>query len=185
MDATEAIPILNSAIAELESMEPAWSNCRACPHSGKCCDNAFIHLVFPEEAATIASYLKAHPQKLAYARERASRSKSCYFHDPKSSECLIHDVRPVLCRWTPYTSHTSPDGSLGGFIRDENCNFTKISPRDSVVGLKPGMVEVYPKQGSVASQKMLHLQSMVPLHPLLRRVSECIDMNAVLSLTNV
>lgn len=65
----DAIPILNEAISELESIEASWKNCRACPHSGKCCDGAFIKVVFPEEAKAIAEHLIAHPENW-YMRKR-------------------------------------------------------------------------------------------------------------------
>ncbi len=182
MNATDAIPILNEAISELESMEHSWKNCRACPHSGKCCDNAFINVVFPEEARAIAQHLKAHPEKLAYAEGRASRRKSCYFHNPSANQCLIHDIRPILCRWTPYTA-TAGGGSFHAFIRDESCNFTLVNEKDSVTSIKPGFVEVWPVLGTVRRQKFLNLQGIVALHPLLSRAHEAVDMDAVLALS--
>lgn len=182
MDATEAIPILNSAIAELESMEPAWSNCRACPHSGKCCDGAFINLVFPEEASAIAAHLREHPEKLTYAKERASRKKSCYFHDPKASQCLIHEVRPILCRWTPYSAATPQGGPVAAQFRDKSCNFTPVTAFNSVTSVKPGFLEIHPIFGLGKSQKMIHLQGTTALHPLLRRANQCVNMDAVMAM---
>lgn len=182
MQAKDAIPILDEAITELESIEASWKNCRACPHSGKCCDNAFINVVFPEEAKAIAEHLITHPAKLAYAKDRASRRKSCYFHNPHANECLIHSVRPILCRWTPYTA-TSVNNSVVAWIRDKSCNFTSVSKFDSVKNIKPGIIEIIPLKGAVSQQKLLHLQGMEALHPLLRRAHEAIDMDAVLALT--
>ena len=144
----DAIPILNEAISELESIEASWKNCRACPHSGKCCDGAFIKVVFPEEAKAIAEHLIAHPEKLVYAKERASRSKNCYFHNPHANECLIHSVRPILCRWTPYTA-TTGGNSFVAQIRDERCNFTPVRKIDSLKDIKPGIIEVIPYEGTV------------------------------------
>lgn len=177
----DAIPILNEAISELESIETSWKNCRACPHSGKCCDNAFINVVFPEEAKAIAEHLIAHPEKLVYAKERASRGKSCYFHNQQASECLIHSVRPILCRWTPYTA-TTGSNSVVAWIRDKSCNFTPVSKIDLVKNIKSGVIEVIPFKGTVKQQKFLHLQGIEALHPLLRRANEAIDMDAVLAL---
>lgn len=182
MLAKDAIPILNEAISELESIEASWKNCRACPHSGKCCDDAFINVVFPEEAKAIAEHLIAHPEKLVYAKERASRRKSCYFYNPHANECLIHSVRPILCRWTPYTA-TTGNNSFVAWIRDKNCNFTPVSKLDSVKNIKPGIIEVIPFKGTVKQQKFLHLQGIEALHPLLRRANEAIDMDAVLALS--
>ncbi|UHC89225.1 YkgJ family cysteine cluster protein [Klebsiella michiganensis] len=182
MLAKDAIPILNKAISELESIEASWKNCRACPHSGKCCDDAFIEVVFPEEAKAIAEHLISHPEKLVYAKERASRRKSCYFHNPHANECLIHSVRPILCRWTPYTALTDYN-SIVARIRDERCNFTPVRKIDSVKKIQPGIIEVIPYEGTVKQQKFLHLQGIEALHPLLRRAHEAIDMDAVLALS--
>ncbi|WP_442962479.1 YkgJ family cysteine cluster protein [Pseudomonas sp. BLCC-B112] len=182
MDAREAIPILNQAIAELEGIEPSWKNCRACPHSGKCCDDAFINLIFPEEALAIAEYLKAHPETHSYAKNRAARKKSCYFHDPKASQCLIHEVRPILCRWTPYTAVKPPGGQIAARLRDEECNFTSVSNFNPVVLIRPGFIEIRPAFGIGRSQKMLHLQGLTELHPLLRRAEECVNVDVVMSM---
>lgn len=179
MNATDAIPILEEAIAKLEAMEPSWKNCRACPHAGKCCDNAYINVVFPEEADAIAQHLRAHPEKLAYAENRFSRGKSCYFHDPGANQCLIHEVRPILCRWTPYTINTG-EGSYVGTIRDANCEFTSIKSNDLVTPVTPGFLEVWPASGAVKSQRFIHLQGINAMHPLLRRVGEAIQMKDVM-----
>ncbi|WP_185641245.1 MULTISPECIES: YkgJ family cysteine cluster protein [Burkholderia] len=181
MKAMDAIPILDAATAELESMEPSWRNCRACPHSGKCCDNARINLVFPEEATAIVQYLRAHPEKLAYAKSRFSRGKDCYFHDPSANQCLIHGVRPILCRWTPYTAFFNGDGPWTGKIRDANCNFSAIEKDDRVVSIKPGFVEIWPARGAVVQQKFIHLQAINALHPLLARVREAVEMRVVMN----
>lgn len=179
MKATDAIPILEEAIAKLESMEPSWKNCRACPHAGKCCDNAYINVVFPEEADAIGRHLRAHPEKLAYAEDRLSRGKSCYFHNPGANECLIHEVRPILCRWTPYTINTG-DGSYAGMIRYGSCEFTPIESKDLVTPVTPGFLKVGPASGVVDSQIFLHLQGIKAMHPLLRRASEAIEMRDVM-----
>ncbi|HEM7840135.1 YkgJ family cysteine cluster protein [Burkholderia multivorans] len=181
MKAMDAIPIIEAATAELESMEPSWRNCKACPHSGKCCDNAHISLVFPEEAAEIVEYLRANPEKMAYAKSRFSRGKDCYFHDPSANRCLIHDVRPILCRWTPHTTFFNGNGPWIGMIRDLNCGFTAIGKDDRVVPIKPGFVEVWPARATVTRQKFIHLQAINAIHPLLARVHEAVDMRVVLN----
>ncbi|HGY2353400.1 TPA: YkgJ family cysteine cluster protein [Citrobacter farmeri] len=181
MEVIEAIPILEKAILELESIDPSWKNCRECPHSGKCCDGAFIQVIFPEEAKAISDYLTANPDKLAYAEQRAAMHENCYFHDPKANKCLIHDVRPILCRWTPYTA-TTGGGSLNVKLRDKQCNFSSVSPFNSVRGLKPGFIEIFQIANPQKKTRFIHLQGLTDLHPLLQRSSETVDMDAVLTL---
>lgn len=182
MDVRDAIPILDHAIAELENIEPSWKNCRTCPHSGKCCDGAFIEVVFPEEATAIATYLRDHPAKLEYAKKRAEESKNCYFYDSTARQCLIHEVRPILCRWTPYTAIKQYGAPVHANYRDANCEFKQVSPLDKVKDIKPGFIEIVPFPGLGKGQKMLHLQGITPLHPLLRRSNECVDMNDVMAM---
>ncbi len=176
MDARNAITILEHAIHELEQLEPKWKNCRECPLSGKCCDGAFIYLIFPEEAEEISRYLQANPEKLAYAKKRAANKEGCYFYDKTASQCLIHDVRPLLCRWTPYTAMT-------GFYRDDQCNFEPFNVTDLATPIKPGFIEVKSIfAGAGKSQKMLHLQGMKKLWPLLERAKDCMNSDEVLKL---
>lgn len=181
MDVREAIPILEQAVAKLEAAEPAWKNCRSCPHGGKCCDGAPIDVVFPEEAEAIVTYLVENPEYLAYASKRASTGKLCYFHNPQAKTCLIHSVRPILCRWTPYSILTG-DGTPHGMIRDKYCNFSPIRSQDRISMVKPGILEVRPKFGPVKKQKFINLQGITSLHPLLARSAEAVTMASVLML---
>lgn len=181
MDVSEAIPILEQAVSKLEAIEPAWKDCRSCPHGGKCCEGAPIDVVFPEEAEAIINYLAVNPDYLAYASNRASAGKLCYFHDPKAKKCLIHSVRPILCRWTPYSILTG-DNTPHGMIRDKYCNFSPIRAQDRISMTAPGFLEVRPKIGPVKKQNFIHLQGITSLRPLLARSNEAVTLSTVLRL---
>jgi Fe-S-cluster containining protein len=181
MNAKDAIPILEEAIEKLESMEPTWKNCKACPNAGKCCDGAPI-IVFQEEWDAIAQYLKAYPKKLAYAADRFEQGKECYFHDPNATQCLIHEVRPLNCRWTPYTimAELKKEGPYTGWIRYKNCEFIKIKDYvDKVTPRPPYFLVVEPANGVVRQQIFLHLQGIKALHPLLKRNEEMVKIRDV------
>lgn len=170
MDAFTAIPILEGKLTELESSEPSWKNCRACPFSGKCCDGASLNL-FPEEKAAISDYLGRNPDVLRYALPRFKQGKKCYFYDKESSKCLIHEVRPLNCRWTPHAAFREEDGRHSVHVRDNQCNFTKkiVSPlhtTGSTITLSPE--DITPG----ANKTYISWQSISELHPLMERAHE-------------
>ncbi|HHK0531365.1 TPA: YkgJ family cysteine cluster protein [Pseudomonas aeruginosa] len=176
LQAKEAIPILEQAVERLESAEPSWTNCRACPHSGKCCDGATGILIFPEESAELSDYLKKNPEILIYAKKRLANKKGCYFHDPSSEACLVHTVRPILCRWTPYALFSNSDiGGVKGYIRSKDCSFTAIDSSNKVIAVSSEMVEVTSRillRDEGGNKKYLILQNVLGIRPLLGRSNE-------------
>ncbi|KAB7703681.1 hypothetical protein GBN33_00030 [Plesiomonas shigelloides] len=178
MDAFDAIPILESKISILESQEESWKNCRACPFNGKCCDGATL-IAFPEEIELIKKQLKRDQDVLAYAISRYKKGKACYFYDKESSRCLIHDVRPLNCRWTPYVAFSGNGCEFNVNIRSSSCDFSiqTIScekVEGNLISLPKGM------SSSDVNTLYLHWQSIVELHPLMKRASEMIELKTLM-----
>ncbi|WP_236206034.1 YkgJ family cysteine cluster protein [Pseudomonas tohonis] len=142
MKIKDAIKILNQHVSRLERIESSWSNCRSCPHGGACCIGVSNLLIFPEEQKTIKSHLRKNKEILAYAIQRLEKKQGCYFHSSESKTCLIHEVRPLNCRWTPYTAFPEPDGMLSISLRDENCKFEKHAVE--IESEKAGIIKIRP-----------------------------------------
>lgn len=178
MDAFSAIPILESKISHLESREESWKNCRACPFSGKCCDGATL-IVFPEEKLAIHKYLESNPDILQYATTRYKQNKTCYFYNKESSKCLIHEVRPLNCRWTPYAAFQDGNGGVSVNIRSAQCDFTKVSiPSAHAQG---NMTFLPIKFSSTeANNVYLNWQSITELYPLMARADEMVELETLM-----
>lgn len=177
MNAFEATPILEDKITELEAIEPSWRNCRACPFSGKCCDGAPLE-IFPEEKEAISDYLYRNPDILQYALSRFSQKEKCYFYDKESSKCLIHEVRPLLCRWTPYTAFFEDENRkrYRVHVRDGQCNFiTKSIVPLQRVGY---MISLSPEDINPGSnQTYLSWPDIPELKPLIDRAVEMVELD--------
>ncbi|WP_186077776.1 YkgJ family cysteine cluster protein [Burkholderia gladioli] len=179
MQAKEAIPILNRAISKLESKEPSWKNCRSCPFSGKCCDGAKLR-IFPEERINILEFIKKNPNVRNYSVDRYMNGKACYFYNRDAKACLIHDVRPLNCRWTPYTIFIG-DAGVSGMIRDSQCNFRRIDRSDGVSGVDGELIRMSVSSES-ENQNYILWQKIEELRPLMKRNEEMIPMEEVMKM---
>lgn len=108
-------------INELEEKEPYWHKCDHCMNKGKCCIDNDID-IRDDEWMIIKDYLGSHPDIYERVKKNFNEGKKCYFRTEEC--CLIHDIRPLNCIYTPYQviQNIYNDHILYSAIDDE-CNF--------------------------------------------------------------
>lgn len=91
---------LNSTIEKLYEQEPYWNICCPCQCDGYCCIGADVS-VNTNEWSKIKEYVQllSFEEKLILQKNIVNGTQ-CIFH--AEDKCLIHDVRPENCRYTPY-----------------------------------------------------------------------------------
>ncbi|MBR3078158.1 MAG: YkgJ family cysteine cluster protein [Oscillospiraceae bacterium] len=120
---------LEAVIEELCRLEPFWNRCHPCSSKGKCCEGAKIR-PSKKEQQVITEHLVSLPffdkQQLMY---NLMNSRICIYHTPE--KCLIHDVRPEVCRYTPYqcviTNENMLNYSFVGSDANKRCFFKACS----------------------------------------------------------
>lgn len=174
MQAKDAIPILEKSVAKLESLEPSWKNCKACPHGGKCCVGATGLLVFPEEKRDITDFLQRNDRIKQFALKKYRQGQGCYFHDSNAKSCLIHEVRPLNCRWTPYNvwPPAQPGHTFNGMVRDDKCDFIPITANDKQRVVNDEIVQIENPLSPNANTQYICLHGIKEIHPLLARSEE-------------
>lgn len=109
-------------IQEILEEDPTWKKCYPCINHGICCDGAEIRISL-EESKIIEQFLKEHPDILAYAISRKKENKICIFHNTSAKKCLIHDIRPLICRITPMKGIVIKDFPIVS-VYEQYSNFT-------------------------------------------------------------
>ena len=118
-------------IEELEEKDSFWKKCNNCPFKGKCCIDNDID-IREDEWIKIKNLLNNDDQIRAQVKENFRKNRKCYFRTDKC--CLIHDIRPTNCIYTPYQAViTKYEGHLIYNRTDEDCNFRRIEKE----GYKP------------------------------------------------
>lgn len=123
---------LLSEIAQLLTIEPKWKKCDKCPHSGFCCIGADITL-YQCEWDRIEFYLLQNPLILEQVRKNYVAHSQCYFR--VSDRCLIHDIRPLNCIFTPYQAIYGADKLIHYSSYQDNCRTTRLSVKSDGIDL--------------------------------------------------
>ena len=137
MDTSEAREVIDAEVKALIDTEPTWGSCTDCPNHGKCCDGAPIS-IWPEEWDPIQRKLHDGSELRQYVRDRFADQTKCYFYDPDASSCLIYDVRPLNCVWTPYMLFRADGDGLSGSLKSHDCQFKKVDPSRKIRQVRPG-----------------------------------------------
>lgn len=112
---------LNREIQELEDIDPNWKNCRNCPLHGKCCIGNDID-IRDDEWEEIKHRLDENPFLQSQVKANFDSDSLCYFRT--ESRCLIHDIRPTNCLYTPYqVIQNLDDHKLTYSLRNSTCDF--------------------------------------------------------------
>lgn len=93
-------------ISHLLAIEPKWKKCDNCPYSGHCCINADIN-IYDYEWLIIRNYLLSTPDVLNLVKKNYYSKSLCYFRT--NDRCLIHEIRPLNCIFTPYQAIYAAD----------------------------------------------------------------------------
>lgn len=113
---------LLNQITQLLTIEPKWKKCNKCPYSGTCCIGADIH-VYDHEWMVIRNYLLANPDVLYTVKENYHSESLCYFR--AENRCLIHEIRPLNCIFTPYQVVCGADSRLHYAPYTKDCSLLR------------------------------------------------------------
>ncbi|MFA6862209.1 MAG: hypothetical protein WCR56_07585 [Bacilli bacterium] len=128
-------------ISQLEEKDPSWLICRHCPFKGKCCIDNDID-IREDEWQEIKEVLDKNPNIRKQVKDNFLHDSKCYFRT--ESCCLINDVRPTNCLYTPYqVIQNIYDQKLMYSLRSGTCDFiTKeedskpLSPDEYLIPIK-------------------------------------------------
>ena len=123
---------LLSQIAQLLAIEPKWKKCNSCPHSGFCCIGANITL-YECEWNKIKNYLLDNPHVLQQVKTNFELHSQCYFR--VSDRCLIHDIRPLNCIFTPYQAIYGADKLIHYSSYQDNCRTKPLAIKSDGIDL--------------------------------------------------
>lgn len=115
---------LLSEIEYLISLDPKWEKCSKCPYSGYCCIGADLS-IYQYEWDIISTFLTQNPDILLQVRENFNSDSKCYFR--VSDRCLIHDIRPLNCIFTPYQALYSADKRIHYTPYSTDCHSGRLS----------------------------------------------------------
>lgn len=118
-------------IETLIKIEPYWSKCTDCKNHGKCCINADIS-IRSDEFEIIKKYITELNDSDKYIlKYNLEHNIFCPFRT--KNKCLIHDVRPLNCIWTPFqVLQNINTNKITYFVSDYKCkHFIKIVKKSS------------------------------------------------------
>lgn len=112
--------ILFHKLYNLIGIEPYWEKCMNCPNHGKCCIGADIS-IREDEWTTIKQYLvNLRDSDKEILLNNISNNVLCPFR--AADKCIIHEVRPMNCIWTPFqAAQNVNNGNIMYSIIDSEC----------------------------------------------------------------
>lgn len=87
-------------ISLLLKAEPFWHKCHPCKNNGNCCVNSETMATAAEWEIIVKQLSELSREDFQIIRNNVDCGQNCAFRSP--NKCLIHDVRPLVCRVTPY-----------------------------------------------------------------------------------
>ncbi len=131
---------LNKEISELEKIDSFWLKCKACPFKGKCCIDNDID-IREDEWKLIQDLLDTNHFVFEQVKDNFENHKKCYFRIDTC--CLIHNIRPTNCIYTPYQAIITDYENLLIYNKcDDLCNFTTIESKDEIKYINPYLIEI-------------------------------------------
>ena len=119
---------IDKKVNELSKIEPFWKICLPCKNNGRCCNGADVN-VHDSEWEEIVNLLNSHKDILSYAQGRIKKKSCCIFFNYSASKCLIHSIRPINCRYTPFQIIKNKNNKYVYHSMHDNCNlFLKENP---------------------------------------------------------
>lgn len=136
---------LNSIIEKLYQQEPYWNICCPCQCDGYCCIGADVS-VNTNEWSKIKKYVQllSFEEKLILQKNIVNGTQ-CVFR--AANKCLIHEVRPVNCRYTPYQLAVNSNNILEYYMvrinhKTNQCEYKRV--RKLISPQKRKMIEQNP-----------------------------------------
>lgn len=115
---------MDKIILELKNLEPYWNICFPCKNKGKCCVGADTS-IYQSEWNIIVSYIEQFSEAdKKILLSNILLNKPCFFHS--DDKCLIHEVRPQNCRYTPFQYVITADNNLRYTMISPKCEFKSI-----------------------------------------------------------
>ena len=124
MSNSNFLNILNETITELRKIEPYWNCCFPCNNKGKCCIGADVAIYPSEWNMIVNQIINLSDSEKAVLFSNIKLKKYCVFRSKE--KCLIHEVRPLNCRYTPFQYAITPDNHLLYTMISRNCNFQSV-----------------------------------------------------------
>lgn len=114
--------ILLQKIERLIEIEPYWNKCIHCKRHGKCCIKADVS-IREDEWITIKEYIQGFNESdKSVFRYNIQHKIFCPFR--ASDKCLIHEVRPLNCVWTPFqVVQNIQTNDLTYYVSNKTCNY--------------------------------------------------------------
>ncbi|OHW62154.1 flagellin N-methylase [Andreesenia angusta] len=117
---------------KLRIQDPYWEKCSPCKNKGQCCINSTT-MILNSESTIIKSHIKKLDEDIKEVlRHNIDNDILCPFRDEKG--CMIHDVRPFICRITPYTSSLNNNSinkyKIGYLVDSSDCMQLKTYEQD-------------------------------------------------------
>lgn len=123
----------------LYKLDPFWKMCEPCANCGECCKESNpefgeneIYLIMNEMNFTEAEL---------NALEKNLKGKDCPFR--LSDRCMIHEYRPLNCRWTPYQALIDKNHMIQYYSPVGNCKFAFLNKPLSDFGDDDWLVDEY------------------------------------------
>lgn len=116
--------ILFHRIEKLIKIEPYWNKCMHCQHHGKCCIKANVS-IREDEWIVIKEYIQnLNESDKSDLRYNIEHNIFCPFR--ASDKCLIHEVRPLNCIWTPFqVVQNIQTNNITYYMSNNSCDFSK------------------------------------------------------------
>ena len=131
---------LNHEIEELEKVDPSWKNCHNCPFKGKCCIDNDID-IRDDEWNEIKHLLDTDSDIKNLVYQNFINNSKCYFRTEKC--CLINDIRPTNCLYTPYqVVQNIYNRKLTFSLRSDKCDFTTKEIPFHFIGKSKYLIEI-------------------------------------------
>lgn len=121
---------LENVVNELRAIEPYWKRCFPCQNKGKCCVGADIS-ASESEWNLIFDYIRTmNNQDKKALKDNIISNNHCVFRIEE--KCLIHDVRPENCRYTPFQFAVTNTNHLLYTMVSDDCRFLSVDKKLNV-----------------------------------------------------
>lgn len=113
----------------LSEQEPFWKKCNPCQNNGQCCIDSNTVFFESEIKLVIDNIKNLDAETKNILKENVDNNIICPFRG--NDRCLIHDVRPLCCRVTPYLARLdSKRKKISYFIPSKDCKSLQNAEQD-------------------------------------------------------